>query len=211
MPTTLQDNDVLLIRPLWVCGTQIGLNMLHYRVTSTTGAGVTDEQAAAEWDDLCAPAYKAICTSQATYRGVDVRRIAPTLTAPLTWTVSLGAGGVAADAMSRQTCGIITKRSLLAGRANRGRIYLSFPAETSNDSTGSPNGTYLVGAQALADLVCGDIAVISLAPAGTAILRPIIRHVLLGTNTDIADGLARNKWATQKSRGDYGIPNTPPF
>jgi hypothetical protein len=120
-------------------------------------------------------------------------------------------GTAAGNPIPNQVSGIITKTTAFAGRANRGRTYVPFPAASFNLA---PNDTPTAAYVALLDA----LGIVLFAPmaltlgADTVNVTPVLFHRRTGFNTPITNFRSRQLWATQRRRGNYGTANTlPPF
>lgn len=203
---TLALNDLLEFKVYCSLGAQLAINVLHYRVTAITGASTTTASAAARLEFLIQAEYKALLVALATFRGVGVKRLFPsTPTIEEFSSIASGLGDVGGDPLPKQSAGIITKQTGLAGRANRGRMYIPFPGEDSNDGDGDPTAAYVGDLGALAAILEVPQTV-GTAP-NDATIQPILYHRLDGSFTFLTNFLPRNKWGTQRRRGDYGKTN----
>lgn len=210
MPTPLALNDVCRLRIACYSANQQGINVTHWKVTSVTGASQTDAQVAAAFDSTLAPRYKAAISAEARYRGVSFQRILPIpATFPQTVTTNDGVGSVAGHMMSTQTSGILSSQTEFAGAKYRGRVYIPFPSEGSNDTDGLPNAAYVTLIEDIGDELFTTIVV---SVGGDSVtLTPVIYHRATGTTTKVDNFIARQKWATQRRRGSYGKTNPTPF
>jgi hypothetical protein len=202
--------DIYEARIVSTIGGQTAINIRHYRVSTIVGTGASDSGIATAVNARFATDMKAAMTSNATYRGVGVRRIKPLPVTIETFTIaSLGAGTAAGDVLPTQTCGMISLRTLLAGKSRRGRFYVPFPSEGLNDTDGTPTAAYIT----TLGLLAGDILATLTAGGGgnTNDLVPVVYSRELDLTTDLASTISRDKWATQRSRGDFGRVNPPPF
>jgi len=208
-------NDVLEVRYYFQQEEQIAIVTRHYVIGPDLGNGATDAQIAATFGLNHPTALKGALSAQASYLGYQVQRIAP---APRTRAINdvtgAGVGGVAGDCLPRQVAGIISWLTPFAGSHNRGRTYMPFPAETSNDVGGVPTAGYLTLLQAVATA----LATVLTAGAGgnTNIITPVLwRTVFNGspsfTFETIETPVVRSRWATQRRRGSYGQANLSPF
>jgi hypothetical protein len=189
---------------------QVAINVLHYQVTAQTGTLKTDGDLAARMDAVFGPVYQPVLGSAAEYRGVGVQRISPIPpTVEVLENIQADVGGGAGDLLPRQVCGLITKRTLLAGRRYRGRAYIPFPSEGLNDTDGTPTGAYLTNLLAVANAMEAPV-VVGVAPNETT-LTPIIWHRATSDFDVIVECTTNDKWATQRRRGSYGRTNTSPI
>lgn len=188
---------------------QLGINVRHMRVVITEGAPTT-EQVAAHIGTTAGPLYKAIMPAAASFYGVSVRKMSDPTDAPVYSGEGAGVGTVAGEPLPLAVSGIITLRSNTTGRANRGRMFIPFPGEGSNESDGTPTAAYVTGLGALGLLFC-TAWVIADGLGNDMTLENIVWHRLPETFIAIASCVARDRWATMHTRGDYGRVNQLPF
>lgn len=205
--------DVWQVKVYCRSGGQTAINVRHFRVASQNGTGATGLQVATFFDGLAATVYKAAISGLTEYRGVGAQQIKPTPPG-LEWlsaTLS-GAGSGGASLLPEQVCGIITLNTGLAGRANRGRVYVPFPAEDKNsDTLAIPAAAYITLLDGVRLFWTTTRDVPDAVSANRSQLIPVIYHRAGGTTTDIVGGASRAKWATQRRRGNYGRPNVSPI
>lgn len=200
--------DIYQIRIRVIAGVQEAVNVLHMRTTLEAGNGATPIEIASVLSAEYAPLYKAVLSDSAIYQGVGVQRIRPLPVGVEAFSpIGAGAGVVPDDPLPQQVSGLITLRTSLSGRRQRGRKYIPFPAEFHNDDDVMPSNAYLNGLISLAqEFVSADTIVGAL---GTTGLNPVIFHRDLGTSDLVTSAVARATWATQRRRGGFGRPNTP--
>jgi hypothetical protein len=202
--------DIIRVRIGSFTPTQAAINTVHYRVTAVTGGGAELSSIANQIDTTMAPLYRAYMSVGATYRGLSAQTIFP-LPKTRSW-VSVGhqgGGSVAGDPLPGQVAGIVSVSSVLAGRQERGRLYLPFPSETDNEVPGLPSDACVGRANAIA--VALFATVVSGSGADTATLTPCIFHRASNSSSPISVVGAKKLWATQRRRGSYGRQNLPPF
>jgi len=192
---------------------QAAYNILYWEIASIVGGASVDLQALCnELDSLTKVPACDIITASASYSGVGLKRISPGVpSVEAVSTTGSGVGTWAGDAYAKQVAGIITKRTVKSGRKYRGRLYLPFVSEAAAHTDTTPTAAYLTAADAYALVT---VAPITLVPAGVTgvFLTPLLKHAAVGTTADtITNYVVRDKWATQRRRGDYGRPNTQPF
>lgn len=198
--------DVLRVVPSMFKTAQLGLNVLHYRISAVTPPESSHQQIANELETAFAPLYKAVISSQASWLGLTVQRENPLPRTVLVGSTGLsGAGNLAGDPLPTQVAGILTFRTGFAGRAFRGRAYLPFPTESVNDSQNQPTTGYIIAAQALGAALIQPRTFIN--GAGQTTIVFVVFHRGNRTSTDVTTGIARGRWATQRRRGDFGTPN----
>jgi len=203
MPNPLAVGQYVEVTPYCFCNNQLGLNVLHYRVQALVGTPPQDSDVAFTFATGFAPLIKPMLAQEAQYLGVKVQIIKPTRLVAVTDNTGAGAGTSGVSVLPKQVAGLLSKRTVNAGRAFRGRAYIPFPSEDDSDTYAVPNAGYSVNLVNMA-VFLGD----QLHPvvAGN-ILTPIIYHRKTGTATDISIVLAANKFATIRKRGDYGRVN----
>lgn len=203
-------DDVYEVRFVCRYGDQVGLNVRHYRVTTTAGVGATEAEVAFAMDFEFAPKFKILLASSAEYRGCLARKLRPI---PPTEERSAiggrGFGTVVGDPLPTQVCGIVTLRTGFAGPRYRGRMYIPFPSEAENQTNSTPSNSYVaaldsMGFSAAKLIACGT------APNNST-LSPVIWSRKFQTSTPVLTTLGRQKWATQRSRGNYGVINPIPI
>jgi len=210
MPVTLAGGDICRLRIACYTANQVGINVVHWQVTSLTGTGRTDAQVADDFNTDLAPRYKTVLSAQARFRGVSFQRILPLPpTFPQIVTTLDGVGLVAGDMAPTQTSGIVSAKTEFAGAKYRGRVYIPFPGEASSDSNGIPIAQYVTDIEDIGDELYTSIV---LGGGGnTVTLTPVIYHRSTATATKIDGFVARAKWATQRRRGSFGQVNPTPF
>jgi len=192
--------------------TQIGLNVMYWKCTGTTGTGVTLQALADRFDDLWAFTFKQSLSENARWRGVSVQRIAGFFS-PLIWTstVNDGVGGVAGNLAPTQTSGVISKRSVFPGKHGRGRLFIPFPSVNDVQPTGAPTVGYVTVLESIAVLMNASVVTTLGGDQGT--VKQVVRRDQSGIiNFDLVEQtIARNRYGTQRRRGQYGSTNILPF
>jgi hypothetical protein len=190
---------------------QLSLNVYHYFVSAPdTGTGATDAQIAVAMDTAVAALYKACMGNTATYRGVAAQRISPLPKGvPGTTIANTGAGSVAAGILPAQTSGLISLKTLFAGRKYRGRVYPGFMALTFADVDGKMTAA---GNTAITNL---RNAIPLAFTAGTvpnqSFMALCIWHRSTATFTQVGGLSNLQAFATQRRRGQSGRLNVLPF
>lgn len=202
--------DILEMRVLCVSGDQIGVNVRHYRVNTEVAPIPTHLDIANSLDNVFAPLYKEVLSSLATFRGIGIHKVFPLPpTVEAQSTLNVGPGLRTGDILPSQTSGVVSLRTALAGRRFRGRAFIPFPAEVSNDAAGVPNGAYQINLGLIMNaLIASRNVNVGLGSVG---LVPVIYRRIAHTSTDIQTGIARTIWGTQRRRGSFGAANIPPF
>lgn len=203
-------NEIWRVRVGCYSPTQAAINTVHYKIQNVQGTGATDAQMATLLNNAWAPLYKAILSDLTFYQGLSVQRIFPAPpTVPVVLTNLEGAGVAAGDLLPGQVAGIIKTKTAFAGKKYRGRIYLPFPSEGSNEPPGRPTAVYEGAAQNLANSM---FALGVVGGAGNTVdIIPVVYHRAGQTTDNITSSDAQRKWATQRRRGDFGRLNPAPF
>jgi hypothetical protein len=190
-------------------GSQLAINARHYRVDIIVGVQPTDTQIRDRFDALFGPLYTPLLSTTTNFIGCTVRKIHPLPVLLETARAGVSTAGTATgDPLPKQVAGVITLRSPFAGRSNRGRLYIPFPAEGSNDTDSTPTAAYLADQGFLGLGLASNVVVT--AGANSATLGPVIWRRGPRTAVVITGFTGRDKWGTQRRRGDYGRPNLIP-
>jgi len=213
----LVNGDTLRVTVCCYTPTQIGLNVLYYTIDTPVGAP-TDAQFATAMDTLMAGPYIAHMPSVANYRGVMVQILTGGAQTSAVSVAGAGAGTAGATLAPSQTCGIISKRGALALRTNRGRGYIPFPGSIFVTAAGAPTAGHLVALGGIAN-AWGPVHTALVVGAGT-----LNATMKLATFTTIPGGppilsstlsvttlVPRERFGTQRRRGQYGAQNVLPF
>lgn len=203
MPLQTADR-VRVIFTMWMDG-QLGLNIRYYRITNVSGDPLTADQAANGFHAAFVNAYADLLVANAEFLGVSVRDITELpLAAAGTSNLSPTQGQVTGDPLPGQCTGLFKLRSVLAGRANRGRVYVPFPGEVDSDVEHIPTADYMTRLTTLAALM--DDEIIITVGADSMTFLPVIKHSGAG-DVDVVGTTTRQAWATQRRRGTLGRPN----
>lgn len=210
----VQNGDYFSVQLIARHGDQIAMNTFLYSIGTVIGT-ISDQQCIDAVSVQIGPHLKACMSAEAEYRGaVGQLETGLNIYQRVYSIMQQGAGGVAGEPLPRQIAGLITRRGEFAGRHHQGRIYVPFPSESSNDPTlGRPS----IGYAALIGTYAGDMYT-TVTPAlggSSAILTPYYRYQT-GTppNTfafPYVSSQARDYWATQRRRGDFGAKNVSPI
>lgn len=210
----VQVNDVIEVRIACFEGAtgQLSLNTSHYNVASVSVPNiVTLTDIAQNLDNYWAADYKAVLCIGATYYGTAARILRPVGRKSLTWGYigNTGLGAVGTPLLPKQTCGMFTRQTGVAGPGGRGRLYIAFPASGDNEAPGRPTAGYMVNLGVLAGKLTNSRAIV--VGGATVNIDPILFHVSSPATITLVQGAtARRKWATHRTRGDYGRVNTLP-
>lgn len=202
--------DLLSVQVVGASATQVAINTVHYQVVAEAGAGVPVGIIATQMDTLLHAAYKALMSAQATYRGVMVTKIWP-LPRSVRGEENQNAaiGQVAGDGLPWQVSGVLSFSTAFGGAKYRGRVYIPFPGEADNDNTQAPIAGYVTRLTTLLNLWLASQVINN--GGNSVTITPGIYHRGDHTFTPFNTGLAKQLWATQRRRGNYGRENAPPI
>lgn len=190
----------------WYDG-QYGLNIRYYKVTAIGGLGLDEPTIAQAFFLNFGILYQPLMNDDSVFLGCSIRNLTRVPAAAAVQSTGAGLTGTGgATPLPSQVTGIITLRSAFAGRSNRGRIYIPFPAAEANDADSDrPSGTYVTDAQVLGDNLASDF--VPGVDPDTVTMVPVVKVADLPSLSPITSGVARQAWATQRRRGDYGARN----
>jgi len=199
MSYTIQANDVLEIKSFCRQLAQTGVNVLHYFVTGVAGGSLTDQQVVDGLSTTLAPLYKAMMSNQASYSGLRVQKIKPApVTVAVVSTNGAGVGTTGTLNTPPQTAMLMSKRTAFAGRANRGRMYISFPSDSYTLANGGITAGGITAATALANTLFASITVT--VGGASVTLAPIIYQKATGTSVFVTNIVFPASYATQRRR-----------
>lgn len=189
-------NDVYEVVAQQTLHAQRVQSVLHYReVDGPAGAG--DLDLAAGFAANVVPVWRQVVSAELTYLETIVAKIFPLPRfAVVNSVANAGAGLVAGESQASSVSAVITKRTGLAGPAQRGRVYVAgIPVSFENDSQLNVGG--LTAYQDLANEL--EAAIVS----GLRTFAPVIWHrgpPLMNLTTLVSDCLARAVLRNQRRR-----------
>jgi len=206
MPTVIAEDDIVRTKVLCWVNYQVGINVRYWRCGTNPG-DLTIEDFSTHLVDNLVPLYTAYLSTACIVDALKVQIVGPGGMSDELTTLLGTAGGASATTMPRQACGIVTLTTGVGGRKNRGRFYVPFPTEEMNEAGGSPNGAGLTAMGLIGEFyttvqnVTVDIF--------TMIMGPVLVHSGPAPDapTPLTGYITRDKWGTQKRRGDYGKLN----
>ena len=208
MPNAI--GDIWQMRIVCVCGKQTSFNVRHYAAFNQTGVGANQDQVAVALGVNLGITVRACISDVATYNGIDVKKIFPgDATAPTAYTLTAGDGANTSPPLPLQVSGLISFYTGLAGRKQRGRVYIPFPPVAANQEPNGPTPAYVAALGTLRDALSNTVLAGN-APDTTTLV-PILWHRKTNTYNTALTWLPRAAFATQRKRGDYGRENKPPF
>jgi len=211
MPGTFPDDgEVLFSRVCGTIGNQLGENTFSWICGGKTGGGASLLEIAAGLDASYVAQYKALMSSEATYAGTGVKNMTAPKTMEYADVSNAGVGTVVQAALPTQLSYLIKKTTILGSRGNHGRIYPFFAPVTAVGPSGIMTSSFYTTLQALAAAIPLNLLITG--AAGTITVVMLLRHGKTSfTYTPVSGLVASPLWATQRRRGEFGAPNTPPF
>jgi hypothetical protein len=173
-------------------------NLLHY--TQTAGPAEAEVQTqtalALAWDAACSQEWVDVYPTVWTLADVAVSRIVPLPRQAETLRALNVPGNRAVTPLPAEVAVVLTKRSPIAGKANRGRVYLSGAAQADTSGGKVIAGAYATAAQLLADKLATVLTTVG--PPRT--FAPCIYHRLTFDYTIITSCLVRPVLRAQRRR-----------
>jgi len=156
-----------------------------------------------------APRYIALIPTTAKYNGVGARKINP-LPITLEYLTAQGAGPgtVVGEALPGQIAGLISRRTNVAGKSARGRLYVPWPTEGDNTPDGLPSAQYGNRVALLSDDLLAPVTIVGGADQQT--FYPTVWSRKLRQGNVVTKMVLPLRWATQRRRGSFGAPNISP-
>lgn len=189
---------------------QVSINRRFFYVTFIgVGNPPSILTAATALAGLLKPLYQPLMATTATFRGLTMQQVTPNLLDPELIT-DAGAGTGTGDPLPLETAGLISFRTGFGGRKNRGRTYVPFPPEGSNDATGRPTAPYITALATLGSFLANDI---NIAPGGADApytLRGLIIPSDQAQGRVVTNYSVKARWASMRTRGDYSAANVSP-
>jgi len=203
-------NEYIQVRFYCQDDEQGSVNTFMLQCVARTALGITDKELADRLDITVGVLFPAILNNNASYRGVGVKsmNIGPGR-AEVFSKVSAGVGTAGAEALPRQTAGLVSFYTGYPGRRGRGRMYMPFPAQDDNQATGHPVAGYVTAVESLVDALLGLGLVIG--AAGDCTFIPVLYHREAASGDKIETRIVRAVWATQRRRGAEGSANVSPI
>lgn len=203
--------DYLLVRYYCYRVNQVAVNNIHFKVLAISGTAPSLQEIADYMSTALAPQYTPVLDNTAEYLGCTVSGIWP-LPATVTALSQVGAGNGTGGAtpLPGQVSGIISAFTNRAGRGFRGRAYIPFPSTAFDQGDGTPTATYI----SLLDTLAQGLydAYNPVGAGGDLIMDTVIYKRDTPTISEPVTGVSpRDKWATQRRRGNYGKENPRPF
>lgn len=209
MATPVESGDLVEVKIYAHSEGQYSINTLHYAVTGVMGSTVTDAAFALSFETAVAPLLKDCMSAGAEYIGISAQIIRPVRRPAVAVNVLQGIGSVVGDVLPRQVAGLLRKKTSIASRHGRGRVYVPFPSEASNTAAGYPLLAYITALSALgAEL--DDVRVVNVA-ADSATFTPVVFNRTALTGISITEMQAASTWATVRRRADNRGADRAPF
>jgi len=208
-PVIISVNDIVEAKIYCHSQGQFSINTVHYKCTAIAGGGSTDDIFAGELAELFAPRIKACLSEQAEYVGLTAQIIRPTRRPKVLNTVDVGDGLVTGDILPRQVAGLISKKTSTASRSGRGRMYVPFPAESTNTEDGFPVAGYKTNLELLATVFL--TTVVSADGGNTSTMVPVLYNRNSHATLILTGATVQNVWGTCRRRADVRGADRFPF
>jgi hypothetical protein len=213
MPTvpqdvTVADGDyVKIVARCYALG-QVSLNVYWYSVGSSAGP-VSYKTLLPAWIALAFPVYTPCMHTSALFVDATLQVVAPNnhITPTLFAAAIMAPGTALGNPQPQQVAGLITRRVNLPKNNNRGRVYIPFPSTAGTSTVERPSAAYIALLTTLQQALLPTTAP---ANVGGQQWSPVLYKLGAVAGNALISALPSNKWATQKRRGDYGIPNVIP-
>lgn len=209
MPLVMVVDEVIQVTANCFAGNQFSSNVFNFKVTASTGIGVTDLEASIAISTVWAPKFKALLPVGAGYWGLKVQIIKPTRRPGQYNLADRGAGTVAGDIAPTQTCGLIKAGTNSVGPRYRAKNYIAFPGEGSNTAAADPSDDYKVALDVLRLATYQTINLVSGA-VGTCTLTPIVYSRKFDLRTPVTSSSYSAQWATLRRRASRSQSDAPP-
>jgi len=193
---------------------QLGINVTHYLLDNVTATEMVDvNEVAQDLSDQVKAAYVVLLSDTCFYLGCEVKMLQPTLSASFGSLDEALPGTGVAEPLPNQVTGLISWASVDPSRHGRGRIYVPFPTVADAEPEQIPTPAYVTGCQGLADAYLGITAFNATTPAPwtePASLVIVDRGPPI-TYVPVGAAYARQRFGTQRRRGNYGAVNELPL
>lgn len=203
----LSAGDLIRIATYCQSGNQVAQNVSIWVVNSVVGGDYPLQGLAGPISSTIGPLHKGFMSSTAKYLGVRVNRFAPAASDSYSSVAAAGFGSNISDPMPGQVAALLSIRTGLAGRSNRGRKYIAFPPESYNSATGGLTNTALLQLALIGDFYTTRFE--STVAGATLSLDPVILSRKLGVSQFSITYLMRENWATQRRRSFLERGDTP--
>lgn len=208
MPFSIGDGYIIEAKVICQMQNQTAYNVVHFFTSGLVGTiDITDVLGTLE-SAVAAP-IKALLTDSADYRGMSCQVLSPALSSVTYRNVGAGPGTAGSTPMPKQVAGLISKRAAVGGRHGVGRIYVPFPDEVENEADATCTASYRTR---MATYGAALLIPYNVVNGGSSIdIDPIILDKTTFLFTDVDTLITRDRWGTQRRRGDYGASSLPPI
>jgi hypothetical protein len=196
--------DIYEFRDYFTLGVKSAETVSHGQVTAVGGAGLTDSQLATQWNGGLTAAYRAWQPATASFIGTDAQKIWPLPRLLKGQDTPISTGLATDEALPGQCSGLIALYGTMAGKTNRGRKYVPFPARDFLDTVLKEGGVNAAGVAALTAIAAKLAGTLVLASGGNSVTFTLgafnrTTHVL----TPLPNTAVANEFATQRRRGEF--------
>lgn len=197
----LVDGDIVELTFIVRQGTDGSVNKRCFRIYDSLLAGVSEVEVASHWFTVMDTHYSSLMTGSAALSEVRCQKVWPLPVSAGAIHVGVGTPGIrGVDALPAQVSLCVTLKTALAGRKNRGRIFLPFFDESDNTAAGAPSA----GIQGVCAVACNEFVGAEFIPGGggSCNMQPVIWTRANPVAADITSLTVRNRWKTQRRRAN---------
>lgn len=191
---------------------QISVTKRDWQCTSIAGGANVPAQAVVDdFDTAAGTAFGDAMSNDAQYYGSQLYYQTPVGPPPRPVTSIAGAtaGVDISPLLPTQTCGLVSLYSDFLGKAGQGRVYVPFPAISSQDTNGTPTPLYNTVVQNIGTFLTTPRVVVSGGISATFV--PSLYIPGGSPPKPLISFQVRDAWATQRRRGSFGRLNRVPF
>lgn len=193
---------------------QASANRRRWYISAITLPAPTIQDLVSWIDGQQAADYKALICTPAIYNGVVGTRnklygLAP-FPADVVSAANVGPGTAGATPLPKQAAGVLSLYTPFQGPRSRGRMYIPFPSASDTTTSGVPTASYVTNMRTFAvNFVIAQNFTGVAGGTATALACLVDKGPPL-RNPFITTFIARDKWGTQRRRGDFGRLNASP-
>ena len=206
MSYPIATGDFVQISTHCFAGNQESVNTCYYLCGGVSGGGINDSQVAQLFTALVAASYKAWMPDTASFSYGACQIVSPIRRPEQVYGGSAGVGTFGDTLTPTQTSGIIQKKTNLASRRGRGRIYPGFPSANAVGLNGQMIALAFTRLTAIA-AAWPTVWIPTVGGASVTLSAFVIDAAFTG-GSEVTDWNPLQLWATQRRRGEFGRHNT---
>lgn len=205
MPHTLATGDYIRHVHWSYLSPQNAANVYYHRIGSITSGPFTDTDLTSALPTQMSLDLTPLMTGAAKYLGCTVKVIGPSTFQTQTSSLFATDGTAGTDRLPGQVAALIKRRADTGGAKGRGRVFIPFPDEIDNSTSGRLSAGYVADAETLASHWMESFLLT--VGAGSVQLFPVIWPgigVPVVVPLDVTAHLVEPTWATIRSRASRG-------